>query len=166
MRILFRSGILMLLALALGGITLTVGALEGTSVSISVRSAQLRQNPGHLAPVIGQLSYTDQVQITEMRGDFLQVEFEGRRGWLHRSAVSKRQIVLQDTGTGMRAEADRDEVALAGRGFNEQVEENYRSRSGIDFSAVDHMEQRRYREDELRRFLADGDLIQDAGGGE
>jgi hypothetical protein len=45
------------------------------------------------------------------------------------------------------------EIALAGRGFNEQVEERYSSDKGLDFTTVDEMEQYGQPTGDLAAFL-------------
>ncbi|MFP4453413.1 MAG: SH3 domain-containing protein [Desulfobacterales bacterium] len=50
-----------------------VAALEGEIVSISVRNAQLRATPSHLARVKAGLEYTDQVEVLEAQGGFYRV---------------------------------------------------------------------------------------------
>ncbi len=133
-------------------------ALEGQLVSVAVRSAQLREASGHLAPIVAQLAYTDEVEVLEVRGDFLRVVSPAGEGWLHRSAVSEDRIVLADDGEDAARRADDREVALAGRGFNEEVEQRYRSEQGLSFDGVDRMEARARDSEALMRFIEDGGL--------
>ncbi len=136
----------------------TAWALEGELVSVAVRSAQLREASGHLAPIVARLAYTDEVEVLEMRGDFLRVASSEGEGWLHKSAISEDKIVLEDDGEDAARRADDREVALAGRGFNEQVEERYRSEQGLRFDGVDLMEARVRDSDTLMRFIEEGGL--------
>ncbi|MCF7929702.1 MAG: SH3 domain-containing protein [Spirochaetales bacterium] len=133
-------------------------AIEGETVSISVRSAQLRKEPSHLAPVRASLAYTDQVEVLEVQGDFYRVSSQAGKGWLHKSAISEEKIVLLGDGEDVERAARDDEVALAGRGFNEQVEEQYKSEEGLEFDGVDRMESREPEEDTLREFIQAGNL--------
>lgn len=143
-------------------VLLTVGALlwslEGETVSISVRSTQLRANPGHLAQVVGQLSYADQVEVLEVGQDFYRVSSPEGQGWIHRSAVSEDEIVLEASGEDVERSADDREVALAGRGFNEEVERRYGSEQGLSFDGVDRMESRRREGEAIRAFIEGGGL--------
>ncbi len=127
-------------------------------LSIAVREAALRDRPNHLSRVIVRLNYADEVELIDSQRDWLRVRTGGSEGWLHQDAVSEERIVL---GAGDR-DVDRDagsrEVALAGRGFNQQVEEEFQSQSGLDFSAVDRIEARAIDLDELQRFLEEGNL--------
>ena len=52
-----------------------------------------------------------------------------------------------------------DEVALAGKGFNKQIEQSYSSKNpGLDFRTVDRIGQYRVPENELVNFIRWGDL--------
>ncbi len=135
-----------------------LGALEGETVSVSVRNAQLRERPSHLGPIRADLAYADQVEVLEMQGDFYRVSSPAGEGWLHKSSVSEQEIVLDATGRDAERAAEDDEVALAGRGFNEQVEQQYRSEQGLSFEGVDRMEARRRNDDVLREFVEAGGL--------
>ncbi len=133
-------------------------ALEGETVSVSVRSAQLRERASHLGPIVGDLAYADKVDVLEVQGDFYRVSSPAGEGWLHKSAVSEQEIVLEDSSEDAERAADDDEVALAGRGFNEQVEQQYRSDQGLSFEGVDRMESRQRNENVLREFIDAGGL--------
>jgi len=55
--------------------------------------------------------------------------------------------------------ASEDEVALAGRGFNDKVEAKYKEQTKLDFSQVDRMEEEFGQPvDALGEFLATADL--------
>ncbi|MFW6252947.1 MAG: SH3 domain-containing protein, partial [bacterium] len=120
--------------------------------------AALRDMPNHLSRVVVRLSYADEVTLLETQRDWLRVRFDGNEGWLHQDAVSEDRIVLGASDRDVGREADSREVALAGRGFNAQVEEEFQSQSGLDFGPVDELEARVVDEDELQRFLEDGEL--------
>ena len=149
----------LVISIALAALSLvSLGALEGETVSISVRSAQLRERASHLAPISGDLAYADQVEVLEVQGDFYRVSSPAGEGWLHKSTVSEKEIVLDDSGRDAERAADDDEVALAGRGFNEQVEQQYRSDQGLSFEGVDRMESRTRNDNILRDFVETGGL--------
>ena len=62
------------------------------------------------------------------------------------------------TAGDVDAAATTDEIALAGKGFNQQVEDEYKSSRKIDFTPVDRMEQRRESRDALLGFVKQGGL--------
>ncbi|MFP4179938.1 MAG: SH3 domain-containing protein [Spirochaetaceae bacterium] len=135
-----------------------VAALEGETVSISVRRAQLRETPSHLAQVKAGLEYTDQVEVLETRGDFYRVSSSEGEGWLHKSSISEETIELKDEGRDAKHTSDEDEVSLAGRGFNKEVEKQYKREEGLNFDRVDRMESRERDDEELREFIKAGSL--------
>lgn len=64
----------------------------------------------------------------------------------------------------MKTSATADEIALAGKGFNKQVEDAYKSRNkGVSFAEVDRMLRIKVSPDELRKFLMEGKLAEFGG---
>ena len=45
-------------------------------------------------------------------------------GWIHQSALTSKQIVM-NSGAAVSSSANSQEIALAGKGFNEDVERQY-----------------------------------------
>jgi hypothetical protein len=84
-------------------------------------------------------------------------------GWVHGSAVEEPSFSLtarRTAGTGTTA----DEVALAGKGFNEQVEQQYRQTTDLDYTWVDRMAAMKVSEAEMEQFLKQGKLGEFGGG--
>ena len=83
---------------------------------------------------------------------------DGKSGWLHESALSRKPIVMRagtsDAATGVSS----DEVALAGKGFNEQVEKKLRTEGKLDYSWVDRMSAFTVGADQIRQFRTQGNL--------
>ena len=83
---------------------------------------------------------------------------------MHASAIAEKQALrLEQAGSSNTAGATSREIALAGRGFNEQVEAQYKSDKGLDFSLVDEMETWGRPIDELGEFLSVAGLSVDGG---
>lgn len=132
----FRFAILSLLCISVAG------SAVAASMSVQVRLAPLRATPSYLAAVQSELAYGDRVNVLETQRGWSRVEHpDGRRqGWLHASALTSKRIVLQ-AGDDAAVTASSQEVALAGKGFNQQVENELRERRPeLDFSWVDRME--------------------------
>lgn len=162
MRLLIRSIFLGALLLAV----LAVAAV-GEEMSVTVRETQLRENPVFLGRVLELLSYADRVEVLEEQGPWYRVEASsGRSGWVHSSAVTTKRIVLQAADSGSETGASGTEVALAGRGFNEEVETRYKDEQNLDFSKVDRMEGFDYPPEVLLAFLQEGGLEIPEGGAE
>jgi hypothetical protein len=130
------------------------------TMSVQVRETQVRGTPSFLGKIIAVLSYGDQVEIVEeAKGWFkITVPATGDAGWVSGSALSEKRIVLKSGAGDVSSTASSSEVALAGKGFNEQVEAQYRSDTNLDYAWIDRMEDIAYPPDELIAFLAEGEL--------
>lgn len=141
--------LLLLLASALFAIE------PGETVAVSVREGELRSAPGFLSTIEARIQYGASLTALGVRGDWVRVRVEanGAEGWLHSTAVlppgemNLTGSTAEDTGTTSR------EIALAGRGFNEQVEQEYQEQQELDFSGVDEMETLLLAPSELGDFL-------------
>ena len=86
---------------------------------------------------------------------------DGTTGWLHESALTKKRIAMSAGTSDAAAGVSSDEVALAGKGFNEQVETKMRADGKLDYTWVDRMSQFQVTPDQITSFRAQGNL---AGG--
>ncbi|OGQ99335.1 MAG: hypothetical protein A2521_14860 [Deltaproteobacteria bacterium RIFOXYD12_FULL_57_12] len=136
-------------------------------MSVQIKEGQLRESPAFLAKIVARLPYGEPVEIVAERGAWAEVSIPQRqlRGWLHVSALSSEKIRLQAGAASQQAGASRAEVALAGKGFDKNVEEEFRRlHPNLDFQWVDRMETFRVSTAEMQGFLAQG-AVQPAGGG-
>lgn len=130
-------------------------------MSVQVQTGQLRSSPSFLAGIVGELAYARQVQVLEERAGWVRVAVPGTSlsGWMHGSALSSRRIVLQAGAEDVERAATTGEIALAGKGFNEQVEREFRSRNpNLDFRRIDHMQASTPTMAQVRRFAQEGQL--------
>ncbi len=116
------------------------GAAVTTPMSVQVRNGKVRAKPSQLGPVVASVEYGDVVQAgTPQRMWYPVTTADGKTGYLHESALSKKPIAMSagvsDVATGVSS----DEVALAGKGFNEQVESKLRAEGKLDYAWVDRM---------------------------
>ncbi len=126
------------------GLTMLLVALAGTalatSMSVGVRECKVRATPSQLGRVVASLNYGDVVQVGALQKDWYQVTTtDGRQGWVHASALSRKRITMRAGATDAATGVSSDEVALAGKGFNEQVESKLRAEGTLDFTWVDRM---------------------------
>lgn len=143
------------------GILATVGSasLFADEMSVTVRETQLRESPTFLGRVVSLLRYGDRLEIVEQQGPWYQGRnAAGQVGWVHSSALTTQRIVLQSAASETTTGASDTEVALAGRGFNQEVEERYKAEQGLDFGDVDRMEGYEYPPEALIAFLEEGGL--------
>lgn len=132
-------------------------------MSVRVRKAEIRSSPSFLSKIVHAVRYGDRLRTYPEKDSWVQVDFEKKRGWMHISALTKKEILLNpDAKEAKRAAVD-DELALAGKGFNKQVEAKYRERHrNLSFEWVDKAETYKVSDLEIREFLEKGDL--QAGG--
>lgn len=149
----------------LGILVLATIVLAAQMMSVEVRSGQMRERPGFLGRMITILPYGDRVDIQAEEGDWRKVtsKTQGKTGWMHISALTEQEIILKPTNKDVEAAAQTDELALAGKGFNKQVEEKYQEEAKLDYSKVDAMEDYSVSQDEVQDFVKSGDLGQGGG---
>lgn len=137
------------------------------TMSVQVRKCQLRNKPSFLGKIVANLGYTDQVTVEVEQDDWYRVKPQksGKAGWVHVSALSEKKIVLEPGSKDIENAASSDELALAGKGFNEQVEKDFRKKNkNADFTWVDKMENIVVSQNEIQDFLKKGELQPEGGG--
>ena len=155
-----------LLAALLCGAFCTAAVAEDAERGVHVRSTAVRERPSFLGRVVGRLAYGDRLQVVGRSGPWRRVhgDLPEVAGWVHASALTPRRVVLQAGEEDVEAAASNEELALAGKGFNQEVEAEYKSRHrDLDFTWVDRMERIVYDAGELERFLRRGGLGEQGG---
>ncbi|WP_052812729.1 SH3 domain-containing protein [Desulfonatronum thioautotrophicum] len=130
-------------------------------MSVQIQTGQLRSSPSFLAGIVGEVAYARQVQVLEERAGWMRVAVPGTTltGWMHESALSRRRIVVQAGDADVERAATTGEIALAGKGFNEQVEWEFRSRNPeLDFRKIDQMQTSRPTMTQIQQFAREGRL--------
>jgi hypothetical protein len=97
----------------------------------------------------------DQVTVLQINGNWAEVRSAANpslSGWTQTGNLSHRQIVAEGTTTAAR------EVALAGKGFDRDVENAYRTTGDFNFAGVDWMEGITVSMQELYTFMTEGRL--------
>ncbi len=141
----------------------------GSQATVKVRSQHMFPRPVFYAEPIVELSFGEVLSLGEESGDwFMATRSGGTSGWVHTTALTGAVVGEGGIGSGS-GEVSSDEVMLAGRGFNSQVEDAYSSdHPELDFTKVDAMERLEVAPAELEAFLAEGGLIEgtDSTGGD
>lgn len=153
-----RSGCVAVAGLALAVIT----AFAAQVMNVQVKEGQLRSTPSFVGKIVGKAGYGQPVNVLEQRGDWSQVSFAGGGGWMHVSALTADDLDLQ-SGSGAPSSVSGQEMALAGKGFNSQVEKEYRQSHGGDFASVDRMERTTVPTETLLAFLKEGGVTPQGG---
>ncbi len=137
---------------------------DSGTMSVQVKEGQLRSAPSFLGTIVGPVAYGEQVEAVQQQGDWMNVKFRNLTGWIHQSALTKKPVVLGSGGQAQSA-ATGQEVALAGKGFNADVEAKYKATHGkLDFASVDRMELMKVSREEMIKFLNDGAVKSPEGG--
>ena len=154
-------------SLVAGLLGVTAPADEQKRMSVQVKQGAVRTGPSFLAKIIARLDYGDQVTVTGEQNSWSQIAMPGvyKEGWIHSSALSAKQIVLKAGASNVEQAASDDELILAGRGFNREVEQQFRSENpGVDFTWIDRMEAMNVSQDQIQAFIKAGALNPQGGG--
>lgn len=116
-------------------------ALSPGVYQVSVRETIVRERPSFLGKVLTSLTYGEKVKVVDSHGAWSFIEYTGSsQGWIHTAAISSQKIELTRSDKGVDTSASNDEVALAGKGFNKEVEQQYIDQNSMDYSWIDYME--------------------------
>ncbi|MBD3369608.1 hypothetical protein GF402_04510 [Candidatus Fermentibacteria bacterium] len=132
----------------------------GQQATVKVRGQHMFPRPVFYAQPVCGLDFGEVVDVLESEDDWFHCSTSGGlAGWIHGTSLTGAVIGEGEVGEGS-GEVSSDEVMLAGRGFNSDVEDAYSSdHPDLDFELVDDMESLEVTPDELRDFLAQGGLI-------
>ncbi|MBN2533997.1 MAG: SH3 domain-containing protein [Spirochaetales bacterium] len=157
--------LLALLLLFICGIMVSSQAFE--DLSVLVKETQVRSQPSYLGKVLAVLHYGDRVKAGEKEKGFYKIQLPDKsgEGWVHSSALIKKQIVMNAGDSEVKKYASSDDVVLAGKGFNKEVEDSYKKEKNLDFTPVDEMEKIVVNQSEIVEFLNKG-LLTGLEGGE
>ncbi|HYA13159.1 MAG TPA: SH3 domain-containing protein [Syntrophales bacterium] len=149
-------------ALALLGIMfLYMPANAQETLNVQVKEGELRATPSFLGQIVARVAYSDRVSVIEDRGTWKKVSLRsGVQGWMHTSALTTKRIALKAGQTDVRTGATQNELALAGKGFNEQVEASFRKQNkNLDYTWINRMETFKVSPDQMRNFLTQGRVV-------
>ncbi|MFA4917221.1 MAG: SH3 domain-containing protein [Syntrophales bacterium] len=136
-------------------------------LSVQIREAQLRSSPSFLGKITNRLAYGRIVEVLKDQGAWKRVAVPGSgiQGWVHVSTLTTKKIALQSGTADVKSSVTGAELALAGKGFNAAVEDEFKKKnSNLDFTWVDRMETLKFTTEEIQEFLRDGHVITPEGG--
>lgn len=143
-------------------------ALEQRIMVVQVKEAQIRSTPSFLGKIMARSVYGEKVTVMTEKKGWMKVRKNaapGVEGWVHGSALSAVKIILKSGDKSSARNSSNPEVALAGKGFNEKIEEGYAtSHQTLNYSWVDKMEIISPKLEELEQFIVDGNLSIENGG--
>ncbi|MFO1076979.1 MAG: hypothetical protein U1E73_04545 [Planctomycetota bacterium] len=154
------SGLVAILCLAAADVPQDPGA----TLVVTRKTTKLRAQRKLFAPAIAELHEGDKVAFAAREGAWLSVAAGEQKGWLHESDVSANPDVRL-SGEGVRETYSTSETSAARKGFNPQVERNYRANNpNLEqaFQLVDRLQARATPEAEVEAFLKNGGLLKEA----
>lgn len=124
-------------------------------LSVQVKEGKLMEQPSFFSRLLKKIPYGRKVESLEERSGWHRLEKP--RGWMHSSALTEQTVSLNPGQADAKITPDKEELALAGKGFNKEVEAKYRAQGRGDYKQVDKMEARfNFTQKELADFLAKG----------
>ena len=130
---------------------------KGGTLWAAAKSVALKSSTGFFAKTQGTLAYGDQVTVLQVSGKWVEVRSTAKSsvsGWTASSNLSAKRI----TASGGASTASASEIGLAGKGFNQEVENIYKSNGKLNYADVDKTERMAVSENDLQKFLTDGRL--------
>jgi SH3-like domain-containing protein len=163
----FRARFIVVCLALLGVLFLPTYAKAQQTLSVQVKEGELRATPSFLGQIVTRVAYGDRVSVIEDRGTWKKVSVRGgKQGWMHTSALTTKKIALRAGQTNVQTGATQNELALAGKGFNEQVESSFRKQNrNLDYTWINRMETFKVSPDQMRSFLVQGNVTQPSEGG-
>ena len=137
-------------------VILPAQASRGGTMYVASRTLDLKSSTGFFASTRGRLEYGVQVTVLQVNGDWVEVRSAANSslaGWTKTANLTARRIV-----PGGTASVSANEVPLAGKGFNQEIENAYRSKNTLNYADVDRTEAQRVSMEDLKKFLEEGRL--------
>jgi len=133
------------------------GAVWAAPVSVQVKEASLYDQPSAISKFLGKLPYGTSLTVLETKNGWSQVRSgsPALTGWVRAQTYTTKDLNLK-SGT-KASDASATDVSLAGRGFSEEIEQDYKTKNpNLDYADVDKMEKQNIPEGDLETFLKDG----------
>ena len=145
------------------GFSLLILLVAGTAMAqvragqpawVSAKTVDLKSSTGFFASNTGTVSYGAEVTVLQVSGNWAQVRFASLTGWMSTANLSAKRIAA----TGSTSSASASEVAMAGKGFSQEVENTYKTEGNLNYADVDKTEAITVSQNELYQFVVDGHL--------
>jgi hypothetical protein len=141
-----RTRLIIVVSLILLAAVAVFAAVVLNDRSVVVTQTPVRDEPSYAGKILGndKLHYTDRVQVLELPtgSSWAKVRFAAKKleGWVHLSTLSREgRLVIREGDEAVKTPPAGYEVALAGKGFNEEVEADTRKDKTLNYAAVDDM---------------------------
>jgi uncharacterized protein YgiM (DUF1202 family) len=131
-------------------------AVRNGTMYVATKTLALKSSTGLFAGTTGTLQYGAQVTVLQVNGNWVQVRAtvgSSVSGWTKTANLTAKRVIASSA-----AGATASEIALAGKGFNEEVENAYKSGGTLNYADVDKTEAQQVSDEELQTFLREGRL--------
>lgn len=126
---------------------------------VIIKESAIRAECRFFSPVRMKVKYNDTLEIISQKGDWFTVKFKNTQGCIHRSSIEEKTFKLSGLLGSRSQSASSDEVSLAGKGFNPQVENSYKKKHpDLDFRTIDRIGEYTASEGEIQNFIVSGGL--------
>jgi len=131
--------------------SLVFSQAAGNKRYVAVQTAALKDSTGFFAKELGNFPLGTELTVIREDGKWTEVRAGNLTGWMASSSLSVRRVIASTSNVTA------SEVALAGKGFSPDVEIEYR-KNGLDYTAVNSMENLTIPKEEVLKFINDGRL--------
>lgn len=145
--------VVFLMAVTLSGIW--AGSLVSKKVYMLI-DQDVKSGTGFFSSSVGKIFTGDTVNVVEEKGTWVKVETDGKNlaGWIPASSVTTKKVPKSNS----RTTANADEIALAGRGWNSDIEKSFQGNRKKAYEIIDRMESINLDPEILLEFIKDGSL--------
>ena len=151
-----RKKVMAILAAGLLVCGAVIAYAASQAMSVQVKAGRVLDSPNCFGKLVRALPYGTRINTLGQQGQWYKVASPA--GWIHSSALSSQKIAFQ-SGSTTKVQADSQEMALAGKGFNKKVEAKYRASGKGNYAMVDKVERGyNFSGGQLKQFLAQGGL--------
>lgn len=149
-----------------GFLLISTITLAAAMKSVQIKTGALRSKPSFMSKIVAKVAYGDRVEAVDNKDGWSKVTLAGvkQSGWIHDSALTHKKIVLTAGQSNVAQGATGDEIALAGKGFSEQVEREMKAKNPrLDFKMIDQMEKIVVSDSQMQNFLKEGQVSPQGG---
>jgi hypothetical protein len=131
-------------------------SLVGKTMYVTAKTLEVKSSTAFFADTLGSLAYGAPVSVLQEYGKWAQIrssEPPEISGWISSASLTSKRIIVSSSTS-----ASANEIALAGKGFNQEVENAYRQNGTLNYEAIDAMEAMHIPNRQLFAFLQEGRL--------
>lgn len=140
-------------------IGISIAAWAAKPLTVQVREVQVKAAPNYLSGTVGTLGFGAAVEVSGEEGNWYQISQP--RGFIPKNATGTAKANVDSSQKYAAKGVSNDETALAGKGFNPQVEQQYKkdnAQLAAAFAQVDRVERMEVPLPTLQQFIAAGKL--------